>query len=265
MKSLLLALMTAASLIPSAAFPAHDGSESSSGGGPGIAAEFVRLSTFSLRALATVTPIRIQNRTVDLKAMESVLPKLDIRPTKDTLKIDGKIVDAINHPDDDSIDINIAGWEKRSDDTKLQLAIHEIWGLAFHDHQDDSFLYSTEMVKQVRTTGLRYEQEISCVGDDASMEIFFPTDAVFSSDHLVEYLAKNGKVTGFYALDLNGAGKGKSIEPVFLSISPDKKAIVMQQFTRPGLLKANIPIAGGTLDFDHRFGTNAKCSALSNK
>jgi hypothetical protein len=34
----------------------------------------------------------------------------------------------------------------------------------------------------------------------------------------------------------------------------------MDQFTRKGLKAATIPMAGGTLDFDQRFATKAKCT-----
>ena len=47
-----------------------------------------------------------------------------------------------------------------------------------------------------------------------------------------------------------------------VSISPDKKFLIVNQYTR-GLPPTRIPVAGGTVDFDKRFGTEAKCSALN--
>ena len=38
----------------------------------------------------------------------------------------------------------------------------------------------------------------------------------------------------------------------------DKKTVIVDQYTR-GLPPTRIPVAGGTVDFDQRFGTAAKC------
>ena len=67
---------------------------------------------------------------------------------------------------------------------------------------------------------------------------------------------------GWYALDLTGAMKGKPLEPVRISISSDKKFLIVDQYTR-GLKPTRIPIEGGTVDFDQRFGTKAKCGAMN--
>ena len=68
----------------------------------------------------------------------------------------------------------------------------------------------------------------------------------------------NHTVIGYYALDLSEANKGKPLEPVRISFSPDRKTVVVNQYTR-GLPPTRIPVAGGTVDFDNRFGTAAKC------
>ena len=98
---------------------------------------------------------------------------------------------------------------------------------------------------------------MKCAGDDASMEIYLPQSRVFGSDILAM-----PPTIGWYALDLTGAMKGKPLEPVRLSISPDKKFLIVDQYTR-GLKPTRIPVDGGTVDFDQRFGTNAKCGALN--
>ena len=66
---------------------------------------------------------------------------------------------------------------------------------------------------------------------------------------------------GYYTLDLSDAEKGKMLEPVRVSLSPDKKTVIIDQYTR-GLPPTRIPLAGGTVDFDKRFGTRAKCGAF---
>ena len=43
-----------------------------------------------------------------------------------------------------------------------------------------------------------------------------------------------------------------------VSLSPDKKSVIVDQYTRK-LPPTRVPVAGGTVDFDKRFGTAAKC------
>jgi hypothetical protein len=48
------------------------------------------------------------------------------------------------------------------------------------------------------------------------------------------------------------------LEPVKVSMSADGKMVIINQYTRK-LPPTRIPVAGGTVDFDQRFGTGAKC------
>ena len=93
---------------------------------------------------------------------------------------------------------------------------------------------------------------LACEGPDAKMEIYLPQSAV--SDRT---MIKNS-VIGYYSLDLSEQNKGKPLEPVRVTLSPDKKTVIVEQYTR-GLPPTRIPAAGGTVDFDNRFGTGAKC------
>jgi hypothetical protein len=97
----------------------------------------------------------------------------------------------------------------------------------------------------------------ACKGPDAAMEVYVPQSLLLKRN--IEKLGLGGTVNGLYALDLTGAEKGKVIEAVRLRSTRDNKAIVLEQFTRKGLKPATIPLAGGTLDFDQRFGTGAQC------
>jgi hypothetical protein len=97
----------------------------------------------------------------------------------------------------------------------------------------------------------------TCQGPDAKMEVYVPQSLVLKRN--IEKLGLGGTVNGLYALDLTDAEKGKVLEPVRLRSTKDNKAIVLEQFTRKGLKPATIPMAGGTLDFDPRFGTQATC------
>ena len=95
------------------------------------------------------------------------------------------------------------------------------------------------------------------------MEVYLPESlgAGEGSDVLLEKLAAKGSVIGTYILDLTPENKGKSIEPVKVSVSADRKGVVVDQYTR-GLPKTTVPLAGGVVDFDHRFAEGATCAAF---
>jgi hypothetical protein len=67
---------------------------------------------------------------------------------------------------------------------------------------------------------------------------------------------------GYYTLDLTEANKGKVLEPVRVSLSADKQTVIVDQYTRK-LPLTRIPAGGGTVDFDQRFGTAAKCGPFN--
>jgi len=95
-----------------------------------------------------------------------------------------------------------------------------------------------------------------CEGEDAKMELYVPQSIVFGSKPQAQALAQ--PVIGYYALDLSGANKGKALEPVKVSMTADGKTVIVNQYTR-GLPPTRIPVGGGIVDFDQRFGTGAKC------
>jgi hypothetical protein len=100
---------------------------------------------------------------------------------------------------------------------------------------------------------------IACKGDQVSMEVYLPQSIALDPDKWKVALAK--PVIGYYTLDLTGRGKGKPLEPVKISMTSDGKAVIVNQYTR-GLKPTRIPVGGGTVDFDQRFGTGAKCEAF---
>ena len=97
---------------------------------------------------------------------------------------------------------------------------------------------------------------LACEGEDAKMELYVPQSIASGATPLARALAQ--PVIGYYTLDLSGANKGKSLEPVKVSMTPDGKTVIVNQYTR-GLPPTRIPVGGGTVDFDQRFGTGAKC------
>jgi hypothetical protein len=102
---------------------------------------------------------------------------------------------------------------------------------------------------------------LACEGPDAKMEVYLPQSIVV--DNAGSALAKKlaNPAIGYYTLDLTDSNKGKSLEPVKVSMTPDAKTVTVNQYTRK-LKPTSIPVGGGTVDFDQRFGTGAKCSAF---
>jgi hypothetical protein len=101
---------------------------------------------------------------------------------------------------------------------------------------------------------------LACEGPDAKMEVYIPETAW--SGIGVDNAALAKPVAGLYALDLSGAGKGKWLEPVRVSLVDGGATLVVDQFTR-GLPPTRIPVEGGVVDFDQRFGTEAKCGPFN--
>jgi hypothetical protein len=99
---------------------------------------------------------------------------------------------------------------------------------------------------------------MKCVGSSASMELYLPQSLVLKGDAAILSMPST---IGWFALDLTLTSKGKPLEPVRISMSRDRKALIVDQYTR-GLPPTRIPMMGGTVDFDQRFGTQAKCGAF---
>lgn len=97
---------------------------------------------------------------------------------------------------------------------------------------------------------------LACIGVDAKIEVYILDSMVSSDTPLPRMLAK--PVIGYYALDLTEQNKGKSLEPVKVSMTADGKMVIINQYSRK-LPPTRIPVGGGTVDFDQRFGTGVKC------
>jgi hypothetical protein len=93
------------------------------------------------------------------------------------------------------------------------------------------------------------------------MEVYVPQSVVFSTTPIARAMARS--VVGYYTLDLSDANKGKSLEPVKVSMTPDGKTVIVKQYTR-GLPPTRIPAGGGIVD-DQRFGTKAKCGPFQHQ
>ena len=96
---------------------------------------------------------------------------------------------------------------------------------------------------------------IACKGDGVLMEVYLPHSVVFAPHG---GMAAGKTADGYYTLDLTEMNKGKDLEPVRVTMSADKAFVTVDQYTR-GLPPTRIPVAGGKVDFDQRFGVGATC------
>jgi hypothetical protein len=101
---------------------------------------------------------------------------------------------------------------------------------------------------------------LSCVGPDAKMEVYVPQTLVSGAG--VQNAKLDKQVVGAYSLDLSDAGKGKTLEPVHVRYSGDRKSVIVDQYLRK-LPPTAVAVAGATVDFDQRFGTGAKCGPFN--
>lgn len=86
---------------------------------------------------------------------------------------------------------------------------------------------------------------------DVSMELFLPNAAELGG-------GQKKPVIGYYALDLEKIGKGKPLEPVKVWKDDEAKVLIVDQYTR-GLPPTRVPLDGGVVNFDNRFGDGARC------
>ena len=123
-------------------------------------------------------------------------------------------------------------------------------------------LIMTSLVVSATSAEVAMTRVLSCKGDDAQMEVFLPQTIIKGRGVTNIELAQ--PVVGAYTLDLTEGGKGKNLEPVRVSFAADKKAVIVEQYSR-GLPPTRVPVSGGTVNFDNRFGTNAKCGAFNSE
>ena len=102
---------------------------------------------------------------------------------------------------------------------------------------------------------------IACKGDGVLMEVYLPQSVAFATHG---GMAAGKAADGYYTLDLTEMNKGKDLEPVRVTMSADKTFVTVDQYTR-GLPPTRIPVAGGKVDFDQRFGVGATCGPFRAK
>jgi hypothetical protein len=99
---------------------------------------------------------------------------------------------------------------------------------------------------------------LQCKNADARVELYLPEAAARGGN---DWRALEKTTAGYYALDLSDAGKGKPLEPVRVTLSKDKRGLIVDQYTR-GLPPSTVPLKGGKVSFDKRFAENMTCGPL---
>jgi hypothetical protein len=118
----------------------------------------------------------------------------------------------------------------------------------------------TLVAGEAPATDVAMRRVLSCVGPDAKMEVYVPDALVTGTG--VQNAKLDKQVVGAYSLDLSDAGKGKTLEPVHVQYSSDRKSVIVDQYTRK-LRPTAVAVAGATVDFDQRFATGAKCGPFN--
>jgi len=118
----------------------------------------------------------------------------------------------------------------------------------------------TLLTVQAPAAEVAMRRVFSCVGPDAKMEVYIPESLWRGRG--VQNAKLDQQATGAYSLDLTDAEKGKVLEPVHVQYSNDKTSVIVTQYTR-GLPPTRIAVGGATVDFDQRFGTQAKCGPFN--
>jgi hypothetical protein len=101
---------------------------------------------------------------------------------------------------------------------------------------------------------------LRCKNENAQVEVYAPQSIV--TGRTLANIDLTRPVSGFYALDLTQADKGKSLEPARISLAANKKSVVIEQLNRK-LPSATVPVAGGKVSFDRRFAENMTCEPFN--
>jgi hypothetical protein len=103
-----------------------------------------------------------------------------------------------------------------------------------------------------------FARVLQCKNDDARVELYLPSAIVYSGK---DWRELQKPTTAYYALDLSEAGKGKPLEPVRVTLTKDRKGLIVNQNTR-GLPPTTVPFAGGKVSFDKRFAEDMECGPI---
>ena len=142
----------------------------------------------------------------------------------------------------------------RSDKLSIQKALDMKWFIRL------ASMAITFVAGAADSADIAMRRVLSCAGPDAKIEVYIPETAWAGAG--VGNARLDTRVVGAYALDLSAAGKGKTLEPVHVQYSKDKKAVIIDQYTRkfPPTLVA---VVGATVDFDQRFATGVRCGSFN--
>src|SRR6476660_707865 len=106
-----------------------------------------------------------------------------------------------------------------------------------------------------------FARVLQCKNEDARVELYIPSDIAHAGN---DWKALEKTTAGYYALDLSDAGKGKPLEPVRITLTKDRRGLIVDKYTR-GLPPSTVPLKGGKVSFDKRFAENLACKPVEAK
>ncbi|WP_413584354.1 hypothetical protein [Bdellovibrio sp. HCB274] len=142
MKNLILALLL---ILPLHVFAGGDDSFGTRNGGNGQAAEFYDMGIEMVERLNLREVIQLSTgQTVFTQSLVDLFQKTKLVVSDKPLSLNGSLVDAINYPDINRIDLDGASWSNKPRSQKYRLVMHEILGLA--RIPDPQYKISNELV-----------------------------------------------------------------------------------------------------------------------
>lgn len=135
-------------LISITSFAGPGGDDESSGtrnGGNVIASEFFDKGMEILKQLQVRSPLTINNQNIDIAQIRTVFSETFLVIVERDLILNGSLVNAINYPKLNRIDISARSWEQMDTSQQRRLVIHEILGVA--GIKDPQYATSYELLK----------------------------------------------------------------------------------------------------------------------
>ncbi|WP_413585461.1 hypothetical protein [Bdellovibrio sp. HCB274] len=127
MKYILFFVLTLTGFV---SFAADDTSFGTRGGGNGSAAEFHELADDLFENLIPESPFFYLGQPIDLVALKEMFKSTVITVVDTGLRLNGSIVDVINYPQENRLELNSRTWTFLAKDKRRQIVLHELLGLA---------------------------------------------------------------------------------------------------------------------------------------
>ncbi|WP_413574732.1 hypothetical protein ACLVWU_10925 [Bdellovibrio sp. HCB290] len=155
MKSLFLSLSILFTASLSLAIVGGDESSGTRNGGNTIASDFYERGVTLLNQLKPRSPVSLEDRDIEVSPLIALFQKTKLVVSDVNLYLDGSLVDAINYPKLNKIEISSLTWKTLNSQDKNQLVIHEILGVA---GLPDPLYRNSQELLEVARVGINWER-----------------------------------------------------------------------------------------------------------